>query len=181
MPTEIRELLEPHKAAIQEAGKGLLARNTETVTKSLVGLAVGVATSNPTLGVLGSEVVAKLFASTATKRLEKAIAEAETEERRQAFIGDVAAPIEALLGEFLIQLVRVQHNVKDELIAALGGRAELADYGAEVAAGLSKYAVHLERMDVSEGGLGIRVSASGRNAFVREMSVRGKGSVGIKI
>jgi hypothetical protein len=181
MPRDIRDLLEAQKESIEEAGRGLLAGDNETVTKSLVGLAIGVATSSPTLGALSSEVVAKLFASTATKRLRQAIAEADAEEQRQVFVRDIAAAIESLLGEFVVQVARVHHDVSATIVAQLGGKAELADFGAEVATELADYAVHVERIDVSEGGLGLRVSTSGRSAFVREMSVRGAGSVGLEV
>jgi hypothetical protein len=181
MLTEIRDILDPHKTTICEVGKGLLAGNTEAVATSLFRVALGVATASPALGALGSDVVAKIFANTATKRLEKAMADAETEAMRQALVDDISASVEALLGEFLVQLVRVQHRVKEEVVAALGGRPELADFSTSVAAGLTEYAVHVERLDVSERGIGIRVSDSGRTAFVRELHARGDASVGIEL
>ena len=90
-----------------------------------------------------------------------------------------------LLGQALIQLVRSQHAVKDEVLDALGGvRRDLEafrqDFAARVAS--ASESVRLDSLVVHGGGLGIRVRATTtKRVVLTHMEVAGAGSVGIDL
>lgn len=181
MSKTIQESLDDQKELVGEVGKGLLNGNGESVAKSLFGLAVGVASSSPALGVLGSEIVGKIFSTSAAKKLEQAIADAKSDEDRRRFVREISSAIEALLGEFLIQVVRTHHQVTDELTKRLGGNASLQQYGRDVAEELRNCALLVAQIDVSNGALGVEVSVGARQAVIGSIRASGAGSVAVKI
>jgi hypothetical protein len=112
------------------------------------------------------------------------IEQSEREEDRQAFVKNIGEEVEALMGQALLQLVRVQHNVKEELEAdvlqALGGLSEsLAAFREEFQQQLEQVgadALEAVRVDLLEvvGGIGVRVSAGAkRRMHVKHARVEG--------
>lgn len=86
----------------------------------------------------------------------------------------MALNVEALLSQAVLQLVRVQHNVHDDVLRALGGvRDDLADFRERFTTAIpaaEQQAARLELQEVSGGALGIHVS----NRSQKRVFVRGK-------
>jgi hypothetical protein len=115
--------------------------------------------------------------------LREELAAMEKEEERQQFVAQLAEPVEALVGQALIQLVRVQHNVKEEVLEALGGlREDLAGFREEFARALGNYDVRLDLAEGESGGVGVRVRADTRKrVWIKHAIGRGPGSTGVDI
>lgn len=187
---ELAELLQQNQNQLETLGRQLIAGNKEACIGTLVGLVTGVASGSPMLGAFATAGVKRAFAKTATKRLlaeynayEK---EKEQEKARERFVGDLSSAVETLLGQSVLQLVRVQHNIKDEVLQALGGvRDDLRDFRNEFEAAIpadEREAVRVDLQEVTSGSIGIHVSNSSRQrAFIARQIVSGAGSVGIKL
>jgi|GEM_PF-3773937 len=176
---DIAKLLEPHKSALKELAQDLAGGDRAKLAGGLAALAAAIAAGNPALvalAPLASKGVARAFGNAADEMLRKELACMEAEEERQAFAALIVEPIEALIGQALIQLVRVQHNVKDELRAevldALGGlREDLDGFRARFAQELGGVVVEVDLQTV-RGGIGIRVGpATRQRVFVARMDV----------
>jgi hypothetical protein len=175
---------------VEGVAKSIIAGNAQSCAISVSGLLAEVASGVPLVGILAREAVQHAFAVPATERLISEYAAYEKEKEREAFIADLAATVESLIAQAVLQLVRVQHNVKDEVFAELGGlRRDLEDFREEFAAEIPNAeslvlgeAVRIELQEVQEGGIGVRVSEGSKHrAFIAKQSVRGSGSVGIVI
>ena len=100
--------------------------------------------------------------NSADAMLRRELAAMEKDEERQRFAAQIAEPVEALIGQALIQLVRVQHNVKDEVLEALGGlRGDLATFREEFAKELGGATVKVEVQVVKEGATGVEYTVIG--------------------
>ena len=184
--TEIVTLLERNSSQLETLGTKLIEGKRDECVAALVGLVTGIASGCPLLAALAKAGVARAFASTATERLLLEYKSYEQQKDRERFIGDMALNVEALLSQAVLQLVRVQHNVHDDVLRALGGlRDDLADFRERFAAALpaaEHEAARLELQEVSGGALGIHVSSrSQQRVFVARQVVSGAGSVGIKL
>lgn len=186
MSTELAALIKEQKSNLEAVGTGLVERKGEKVATAIAATVLAVVTGHPEIAVLSpflQEGVRRAFASTATRRLEKAIAEMKAEDDKAAFAAQIAEPIEALLGQALIQMVRVQHRTKDEVLDALGGlRKEFADFREELQDRLDDEGVHIDIQRVREGATGVRISEGARaSIWIKEMTVSGEGSIGIDV
>jgi hypothetical protein len=182
---DLGTLLEPHKSTLKDMGQSLSSGDHAKFAESAAGLVAVLATGNPQVALLAPfarKAVAKAFGNAADGMFKRELAAMEAEEDRQKFVGQIGEAVEALIGQALIQLVRVQHNVKDEVLDALGGmRAELAGFREQFAAGLGGETVRVDRQDV-EGGIGVRVRATtSKRVWIGHQTVRGAGSVGIDL
>jgi len=184
--TEIVTLLERNRSQLETLGTKLIEGKRDECVAALVGLVTGIASGSPLLGTLARAGVARAFADTATERLLLEYKSYEQQKERERFIGDMALNVEALLSQAVLQLVRVQHNVHDDTLRALGGlRDDLTDFRERFAKAIpaaEHEAARLELQEVSGGALGIHVSSRSRKrVFVARQVVSGAGSVGIKL
>lgn len=179
-------LLEPHKATLKEMSQSLAQGDHPAFVEKTAGLVAALATGNPLVALLAPLAragVAKAFGNAADAAFAHELAAMEAEEDRKRFVEQLAEPIEALIGQALIQLVRVQHNVKDEVLDGLGGvREDLATFRAEFAAAIPTETVRVEHQEVTAGAIGVRVRAeTKKRVFIARQEVRGAGSVGIDL
>lgn len=183
---DLGELIKAHGPELKDVSSGLAEGKREKVVAALGTLVLGLVTQNPAAGLLAPFIEAgarRAFTSSASRRLDAAIAEAKTEQEKAAFVAQIADSIESLLGQSLIQMVRVQHQAKDEIVEALGGmRAELADFREDFQDRLDDEGVRVDVQRIRDGATGIRISEGARaRIWVGEMNVTGQGSVGIDI
>jgi hypothetical protein len=124
---DLLERLEKDQKSIEEVGTALLQRDREGAVAAMTRCVVTVLSGVPVLGALAQQAVARIFASTATAAIEAELKALDAEARRRALIDDLAAAVEPLIQQALIQLVRVQHDLdharRDELTQALGAVA----------------------------------------------------------
>jgi hypothetical protein len=161
-PIDYADLIKQNEGQVESFVKSLISRETEGCVSALAGVLAGVATGTPTLGALAAHTVQRAFATTATRRLIAEYELAQEEEDREKFIATIADAIEALLGQMLVQLIRVEHNVKDELLNTLGGiRADLQDFRLSIEAqlGPAEKAALVQAVKASPN---VSVSARGR-------------------
>lgn len=186
-PIDLGQALVKHQSELVGLSTSLLDDDTEAFGKGIVELLTSMAAEIPVLGVLAKHGVAKAFASSSSAALQREIAALEREEERRQFAAQIAAPIEELIGQALIQLVRGQQRGSDELLTALGGlRAEFesfrAEFGSRVdAAAVAEATVVVDQLLVSGDGIGIRVtSRTSKSAKIGTLHVSGSG-IGIEL
>jgi len=152
---DLGELIKQHGDDLKIAAAGLAEGKREKVVGALGAIVLGLVTGHPEIALLApfiEEGARRAFALSGTQRLEKAIAAARTEEEKAALVAQIAESIESLLGQSLIQMVRVQHQTKDEIIEALGGmRKELADFREDFQDRLDDEGVRVDVQRIREG------------------------------
>jgi hypothetical protein len=183
---DLGTLLEPHKSTLKDMADSLSSGDHAKFIACAAGLVGVLATGNPHVALLAPfarKAVAKAFGNAADEMFKRELAAMEAEEDRRKFVEQIGEAVEALLGQALIQLVRVQHNVKDEVLEQLGGvRADLAAFREQFAAGLGGETARLDRQVVESGGIGVRVRATTtKRVWIAYQTVRGAGSVGIDL
>ena len=185
---ELKQLLKAHQGELKTIAEAAGSGNRNKVIDAVSSLAVSLATGNPVLGALaplGRKGIARAFGNSVNAALTRELAALAKDEERRAFLGQIDEVVEALLGQALIQIVRSQHAVKDELLEALGSvRRDFEQFRTEFADQISKAgeSVTVDTVTVREGGLGIRVAATTtRRVVLRHMEVTGAGSVGIDL
>lgn len=183
---DLGALLEPHKTTLENIATSLAAGDSAKTAGSIAALVGALATGHPEIAILtpfAQSAVAKAFGNSADAMLRRELAAMVAEEEKQKLAAQIAEPIEALIGQALIQLVRVQHNVKDEVLAALGGvREDLAAFREQFARDLSAFDLRLDRVLVEEGAIGLCVGPEARKrVWIADMTVRGRGSIGIDL
>jgi hypothetical protein len=186
MTVELGRLLKEEKTELKELATALATGNREKIGAALAALVLALAVGHPEVSLLApfmEEGLRLAFASTGTRRLQQALADADDEEARAKFAQQIAAPVEALIGQALVQLVRVQHRTTDEVLEALGGlRDDFAGFRAEFDEQLVRSQVRVETQHVSSGGTGLRISAGARTPiWIGEMTVTGAGAIGIDL
>jgi hypothetical protein len=200
---ELLTRLESNQESMEQVGTALMKRDRPGAIAAMTRWVIGALSGVPALGALAQQGVSQVFASTATAAIEAELAALQAEGERRALIDDIAAAIEPLVQQAVIQLVRVQHDVdearKDELTRALGGlREDLDSFRAAFARELERAApapagnpagspavapgqVHISRQRVSGTGVGV-LARGGGHTVVRidwqEVLDRG---VGIKL
>lgn len=196
---ELEALLKAHQSELKAIADAAASGNRDKAIDAVSSLAVSLATGNPLLGVLaplGRKGVARAFGNSVNAVLTRELAALAKDEERRAFLAQIGDVVEALLGQALIQLIRSQHAVKEELRAsqdeiasewleALGGmRNDLKEFRADFAEQLARASdsIGVDSLVVRDGGLGVRVSAgtSQRMSF-RHVEVSGVGSVGFEL
>ena len=151
-------------------------------------LAVSLATGNPFLAALaplGRKAIARIFGSSVNAVLTRELAALAKDEERRAFLHQIDEVVEALLGQALIQIVRSQHAVKDEVLETLGGmRRDFESFRNDFATQLANASetVRVDSIKVTDGGIGVRVAATtSKRVVLKQMVVKGPGSVGIDL
>jgi hypothetical protein len=193
---ELGKLLQEHGGELKEMAQQLTSGEHTKLAGSAAVLVGALATGPPEVALLApfaQAAVAKVFGSAADKALRREIDAYEKEEEKRAFARQIGEVVEVLLGEAILQIVRVQHRVKEEEVEAieeaLGGvRKDLAAFREELRAGLegageaAEALVRVSRQTVREGAIGVRVGANARKrVLIANMDVSGKGSVGIDL
>lgn len=185
---ELKGLLKAHQGELKTIAEAAGSGNRDKVIDAVSSLAISLATGNPVLGALaplGRKAIARAFGNSVNAALDRELAALAKEEERRAFLGQIDEVIEALLGQALIQMVRSQHAVTDELLEALGGvRRDFETFRAEFADQIAKSAesIAVDTMSVRDGGLGVRVAATTtKRVALRHIEVSGAGSVGIDL
>lgn len=168
---DLLERLEADQKSMEEVGTALMKRNRPGAIAAMTRWVVGALSGVPALGALAQQAVAKVFASTATAAIEVELAALDKENERRALIDDIAAAVEPLIQQALIQLVRVQYQLDqargDEITRALGGlRSDLDGFREAFARALEVPAaaasqVHIGRQSVSGSGVGVLARGSG--------------------
>jgi hypothetical protein len=185
---ELEELLKAHQGELKTIADAAGSGNRDKVVDAVSSLAVSLATGNPLLGVLaplGRKTIARAFGSSVNAALTRELAALAKDDERQAFLSQIGEVVEALLGQALIQIIRSQHAIKDELLDALGGvrrdfEAFRNDFANQLAT--ASETVRVDSLLVRDGGLGVRVAAStSRRVVLRNMVVSGPGSMGIDL
>ena len=185
---ELQGLLKAYQGELKTIAEAAGNGNRDKVIDAVSSLAVSLATGNPVLGALaplGRKGIARAFGNAVNAALTRELAALAKEVERRAFLGQIDEVVEALIGQALIQIVRSQHAVKDELLEALGGvRRDFETFRKEFADQIAKSpeSVAVDTLVVREGGLGVRVAATTtRRVVLRHMEVVGAGSVGIDL
>lgn len=185
---ELEELLKAHKGELKTIAEAAGSGNRDKVIDAVSSLAVSLATGNPLLGALaplGRKGIARAFGNSVNAALTRELAVLAKDEERRAFLSQIGEVVEALLGQALIQIVRSQHAVKDEVLDALGGmRRDFEAFRNDFASQLATASgtVRVDSLVVHDGGLGVRVAATtSRRVVLRHMVVSGSGSVGIDL
>jgi hypothetical protein len=162
--------LEADQKSMEEVGTALIKRDRRGTIAAMTRWVVNVLSGIPALGTLAQQGVSRAFASTATAAIEAELAALDAENKRRALIDHIAAAVEPLIQQAVIQLVRVQHHLdearREELTRALGGlrsdldgfrdafQRELERSAAEAATGGAGQ-VHIGRQRVSGSGVGV--------------------------
>jgi hypothetical protein len=188
---ELGALIKEQQEQLEEVAVGVAEGDQQKILAALVSMALGVATGHPEIAILApllQEWARRAFASTATARLRRAMAQSEASARlqrdRNALVAQIADGVEALLGQALIQLVRSQHCAKDEIVDALGGlKDEFASFREDFQQSVDNTGIRVDKQQVREGATGILISAAAETAklWIGEMTVSGRGSVGIDL
>lgn len=179
------EQIEKHRGTLEAMARALAEGKQGAFVAETAGLVSALASGQPLLGALVKQGFASLFASSANAVLDTQIAAWNQELDRQDLIARLAEAVEVLLGQALIQVIRAQHGIADELMQALGGvREDLAGFREDLAAraAAAHAALRIEQALVSGGATGVRVRAGSRKAvIIRQATVTGAGTTGVEI
>jgi aminopeptidase N len=185
---EIEQLLEGHAGELKSIGQAAARGEHDKVIDGVAGLVMTLATGNPLVGALVPFArlgVAKAFGNATDAMLRRELATMEKEEERQAFLGQIDEVLAATLGQAVVQLVSVQHHVKDEVLEALGGlRSDFENFRRDFEQRLrtQSESVRVEDLLVQDGGTGVRVRATTlKRVALERVVVTGQGSVGIDL
>lgn len=181
-------LLEGHRGELKTIAEAAASGNHDKVIDAVSSLAISLATGNPLLGALaplGRRGIARAFGNSVNAALTRELAAQAKDEERAAFLAQIGDVVEVLLGQALIQLIRSQHAVKDELLDALGGmRRDLEAFRADFAAQLATASdsIQVDSLVVRDGALGVRVAATTtKRASFKHVEVTGPNSVGFDL
>jgi hypothetical protein len=183
---EIETLLTPHSKELASIAEAVAKGERGKVVDQVASLVATLATGNPLLGALAPlarKGVAAAFGNAADEMFRRELAALEKDEEKKRFLDQIDEVVAALVGQALVQLVRSQHAVKDEVLQALGGvRADFERFRQDFVEkiGEKDATIHVDAMRVSQGAVGIRVrSSTTRRVRLQHLAVSGAGSVGI--
>ncbi|EDM76705.1 hypothetical protein PPSIR1_38294 [Plesiocystis pacifica SIR-1] len=161
---ELAKLLDEHQSDLTKLSQSLLDGKSEAFVAELTKLLTTIATGIPALGALAKQGVAKAFALSTQAELERELARLADEEQKREFAELVAGPVEELIGQALIQLVRVHNRDTDSIVQELGGlREEFQAFRTDFAQRLEPETVVVDQIDVGEGvGVIIKRDATSR-------------------
>ena len=158
-PSLIGTLVEKHGSDLMLLQVGLRHNDTDAFEEGAVKLTAAVLKDVPVVGKPAGQVLEYAFARSAWAQMKRELANLGAEQDRERFIEALALRVEQLLGQALIQLVRVHHQTHDELVEALGGlREEFATFRDEFTAQANLEAASIQEPNVWVG----RVALSGR-------------------
>jgi hypothetical protein len=183
---ELGGLLKEHqgelKSIAEAAGKG----DRQKVIDAVSSLTISLATGNPLLGALaplGRKGVARIFGNAVNAALTRGLAALAKDDERRAFLSQIGDVVEVLLGQALIQIVRSQHSINDEVLESLGGlRRDLEAFRHECSEEIANASenVRVDELIEVEAGIGVRVAATtDKRVVLRHLVVRG--GVGIDL
>ncbi len=177
--TDLQTALKPHDKTLDTLVDAAAQRDQPTFLAATGRLLAEIATDLPIVGKLVQTGLSAAFARSAWAQMERALADAHTEDARRAQLTDMGGVFAALLGQGLAALVNHQDAQHDAVLAAVGGlRDDLTEFRADVRQ--QAHAVHIDFQDV-QGGLGFRVGPdAGRSVFIKHQRV-GPGGVGFEI
>lgn len=182
-PLDLGKLLDTHEDAVKRLGDELIGGDAARVRGAIAGLLSSLTTGSPLLAHWMNEGVRRAFEEPATIRLLREVRKYDREKSREAFVRSLRDEVELLIGQALIQSVRAQHDIKEELLEELGGlRVEFAEFRADLTARLSSegaVAVRVDRLLVS-GGIGVCISATARRRM-RVSHACVSGGIGFKL
>jgi aminopeptidase N len=184
--TELGALLEAHKSTLKELAQSLVSNDGAKTAGLAATLVMALATGHPEVAILAplaQRAIAKAFGNSANATLRKELAAIQAEEAKRAFAAQIGEPIEVLIGQALVQLIRAQHNIKDEVLNVLGGvREDLSGFRKQFAQESAGSAATIDAQLVSAGATGVRVrESSTAHVFIARQEVSGGGSIGIDI
>lgn len=200
---ELSKVLEEQKDTLKEMAQDVVAGNGAKLAGSAAALVTAAATGHPEVALLApfaQAALAKLFGSAAERALQREIEAYAQEEEKRAFAGQIGEVVEALLGQAILQVVCVQHRLKEEELRALeemlgGVREDLAAFREDIRAGLEQAAkagaaakaavqeiVRVERMNVRDGAIGVLLGPDAAEALVRvARQVVTGGGLGVRV
>lgn len=184
--SDLGEAIRSHPSELKDVASGFAARDHAKTVAAIVRF-TGTLAGQPALANLlapfSEEAVKRAFASTATQRLLAEAARLESEDREEACTTALLDFIEALLGQAIIQLVRVQHQTTDPIVEAMGGlRADLEAFREDFQSQLDESEVRVDVQRIREGATGIHLSEGAKSRiWIREQNVTGPESVGIRV
>lgn len=157
-------LLDQQQSDLTKLSRSLLDDKDEAFVAGVSKLLMTLATRIPALGALAKQDVAKAFAHSTQAELKRELARLADEQSKREFAKLVAGPVEELIGEALIQLVRVHNQDTEAIIQELGGlRKELETFRTDFVRRLEPDTVVVDQIDVSEGiGVLIKRGATSR-------------------
>lgn len=187
--TELATLLKDHQGELKSIAEAAASGDQQKLVNATSSLVVALATGNPLLGALaplGRQVIARAFGNSVNLAITRELAALAKDEERRAFLNQIGEVVEVLVGQALIQLIRSQHAVKDEVLDTLGGmRRDLESFRNDFAAQLASAPENVRvdnLIEVADGGIGVRVAAaSTRRVVLTSIVVRGAGSIGIDL
>lgn len=178
MAKELTKLLDEHQSDLTKLSQNLLDGDSNAFTAGLSKLLVTISTGIPALGALAKQGVSQAFARSTQAQLERELAKLAKEDERQEFAELVAGPIEELIGQALLQLVRVHNRDTEVLVEELGGvRAELEAFRVDFASRIEPETVVVDEIDVS-GGIGVVIKANATSRL-RARLIRVKKGTGL--
>lgn len=179
--TEISKHAEKVHAITVELGKN----NKESAIVKIGELLGALASDIPIVGKLSGAAAGAAFKNSAYGQMDAALKAAKTEEERQQQLDLIGEMMEALIGQALIQIARINGMVRDELVEELGGlREDLEDFRADFKQRLkaAEGQIRVDLQLVEDGGIGVRVrSGAAKGVWIKKQQVRGAGSVGIEL
>jgi len=185
---DLEKLLEPHSRELTKIAEAAAAGERNKVIDGVAGVVLTIATGNPVVGALAPlarKGIAAAFGNAADRMFAEELAKMEKEDERTAFLGQIDSVVATLLGQAVVQLVRTQHNVKEEVFAAVGGvRKDFEhfrlDFETQVRA--TKETVIVDKQIVGSQGLGVRVrNSTTKSVHIKVQTVEGDGAVGIEL
>lgn len=159
----IGEQIEKHQDTLEGMGTALIRGDGQAFVAETVSLITTLATGESLLGSFAKSGLERIFGQSANAVLKQQIAEWNQELEQQQLIQRLAEVVEVLLAQALIQTIRSQHNVKGEIVEALGGlRTEFDAFRKEFGKRAAEAGIELriEQQLVTGGATGVRVRAS---------------------
>jgi hypothetical protein len=183
---ELAKLLKDHQGQLKAIADAAGSGDRDKVIDAVASLMIALATGNPlvaALAPLGRKGVAQIFGNTVNAALTRELAVLSKNEERWTFLTQIADVVEVLLGQALIQIVKSQHAVNDEVLESLGGmRRDLEMFRREFSEQLTNASenVRVDELVEVEAGIGVRVAAATtKRVVLRHLVVRG--GVGIDL
>ncbi|HEY5961391.1 MAG TPA: hypothetical protein VIV60_32760 [Polyangiaceae bacterium] len=161
---DIGSILDDRSSEVEKLASALTERDAEKTAGAIAALIASLATGSAALGVFANTAVQMAFVSPATKRLLAEVAKYEGEQDRATMIARIRDEVELMIGQALIQIMRSQHNISDELMEKLGGLCDAFEqFRGEFEEKVTPHpALLVEKLEV-RGGTGVCISDSARS------------------
>lgn len=182
--SEMKQISEAAAQAL--AGKEEGWKKVASAIASLA-LTLGAGPAAGALAPLGVEVIAKAFGdSAATRVFKQELATLAKEEDQQALANRIADTLSVTIGQALIQIIRSQHTISDENLAALGGlrddfEAFRNEFGQRIESDVARVAAVQIREQHVDGhnSIGVRVLPETQQRVLIDVQRVGGGATGV--